>query len=502
MSTLMQGRQERSRDIPALDNRGARHVEFPRVEALRIAGGRVMPERSFEVRDPYRGQLVGRAPCAGVDDVRAAFEAAASYRATLTRHERAQILERAAALLIERCEEASDLISLETGLSKHDSRHEVGRVSDVLHFAAHEALRDDGQAFSCDLTPHGKSRRVFTQREPLAGVIVAITPFNHPMNQVAHKVAPAIATNNRVVLKPSEKVPLSAYYLADILYEAGLPGPMLQVLTGDPREICAELISHPLVELITFTGGVEIGKRIAAQAGYRRVVLELGGNDPLIVLDDADLERAAALAVAGSYKNSGQRCTAVKRILVQRSVAARFTERVVEQTLAWTYGDPFDAGNQMGTVIDEAAAQCFEARVDEAVSMGARVLVGHRREGALYAPTVVDRVELSMPLVRQETFGPVSPIIVFDTIDEAISIANATAYGLSSGLCTDRLDVITRFVNELRVGTVNVWEVPGYRTELTPFGGIKDSGLGYKEGVQEAMKSFTNLKTFSLPWER
>jgi putative phosphonoacetaldehyde dehydrogenase len=380
--------------------------------------------------------------------------------------------------------------------------YEIGRVADVLHFSANEALRDDGQSFSCDLTPHGKARRVFTQREPLAGVIVAITPFNHPMNQVAHKVAPAIATNNRVVLKPSEKVPLSAYYLADILYEAGLPGPMLQVVTGDPREICAALITHPLVELVTFTGGVEIGKAIGAQAGYRRVVLELGGNDPLIVLDDADLERAAALAVTGSYKNSGQRCTAVKRMLVQRGVAERFTELVVDKTLAWTYGDPFDPGNQMGTVIDEAAALRFEARVNEAVSLGARVLTGHRREGALYAPTVLDRVDPSMPLVRDETFGPVSPIIAFDTIDDAIAIANGTAYGLSSGVCTDRLDAITRFINELKVGTVNVWEVPGYRTELTPFGGIKDSGLGYKEGVQEAAKSFTNLKTFSLPWER
>jgi putative phosphonoacetaldehyde dehydrogenase len=341
---------------------------------------------------------------------------------------------------------------------------------------------------------------VFTQREPLAGVIVAITPFNHPMNQVAHKIAPAIATNNRVILKPSEKVPLSAYYLADVLYEAGLPAPMLQVLTGDPREIAEELVTHRHAELVTFTGGVAIGKAIAAKAGYRRVVLELGGNDPLIVLDDADVERAATLAVQGSYKNSGQRCTAVKRMLVQKGIAARFTELVVEKTLAWTCGDPFDGDNQMGTVIDAAAAELFERRVNEAVSGGARLLCGNRRNGALYSPTVLDRVDPSMSVVREETFGPVSPIIEFDTVDDAIRISNGTAFGLSSGVCTDRADLITRFVNELQVGTVNVWEVPGYRIELTPFGGIKDSGLGYKEGVQEAMKSFTNLKTFSLPW--
>jgi acyl-CoA reductase-like NAD-dependent aldehyde dehydrogenase len=188
-------------------------------------------------------------------------------------------------------------------------------------------------------------------------------------------------------------------------------------------------------------------------------------------------------------------------MLVQKSVASRFTELVVEKTRAWSYGDPFDEANQMGTVIDEAAAMFFERRVNEALAQGARLLVGNQRTGALYAPTVVDQVDPAMALVREETFGPVSPIISFETLDDAIRISNGTAFGLSSGLCTNRQDWITRFVNELRVGTVNVWEVPGYRIELTPFGGIKDSGLGYKEGVQEAMKSFTNLKTFSLPWE-
>ncbi|MFC0402051.1 phosphonoacetaldehyde dehydrogenase [Paraburkholderia rhizosphaerae] len=481
-------------------DRTADHLAF-RSEALRLAGARAQRERTLDVIDPYSGLRVGCVPLASVDDVRAAFEYAHAYPATLTRYERSQILERAAALLRERADAASDLISLESGLSKQDSLYEIGRVADVFKFASIEALRDDGQSFSCDLTPHGKRRRVFTQREPLAGVIVAITPFNHPMNQVAHKVAPSIATNNRVLLKPSEKVPLSAYYLADLLYEAGLPEPMLQVLTGDPREIADELITHPLAELVTFTGGVAIGKHIAARAGYRRVVLELGGNDPLIVLEDADLERAAELAVQGSYKNSGQRCTAVKRMLVQRSVVARFTELVVEKTRAWSYGDPFNPSNQMGTVIDEAAARMFEARVNEAVAQGARLLTGNQRDRALYAPTVVDRVEPSMTLIREETFGPVSPIVAFDTLDDAIRLSNGTPYGLSCGVCTNRQDAILRFINELRVGTVNVWEVPGYRVELTPFGGIKDSGLGYKEGVQEAMKSFTNLKTFSLPWE-
>ncbi len=361
-------------------------------------------------------------------------------------------------------------------------------------------MSDDGQIYSCDLTPHGKSRKVYTLREPLQGVISAITPFNHPLNQVAHKVAPSIATNNRMVLKPTEKTPLTALLLADILYEAGLPPPMFSVVTGDPREIADEMLTNADVDLVTFTGGVAVGKYIAAKAVYKRQVLELGGNDPLIVMEDADIEEAATLAAAGSYKNSGQRCTAVKRMLVHEAVADDFVARLVAKTKAWSYGDPADATLDMGTVIDEAAAQSFEQRVNDAVAQGAQLLAGNVRRGALYSPTVIDRVRPEMNVVKTETFGPVSPVIRFRDIDEAIHMANGTVYGLSSAVCTNRLDYITKLVTELNVGTVNVREVPGYRLELTPFGGIKDSGLGYKEGVQEAMKSFTNTKTYSLPW--
>jgi aldehyde dehydrogenase (NAD+) len=275
---------------------------------------------------------------------------------------------------------------------------------------------------------------------------------------------------------------------------------MLQIVTGDPREIADEMLVNPDIDLVTFTGGVPVGKYIAAKAVYKRQVLELGGNDPIIVMEDADLDEAASLAAAGSYKNSGQRCTAVKRMLVHEHVADAFVERLVTRTKAWSYGDPMDDSLEMGTVIDEAAAKNFEARVNDAVSRGAKLLVGNVRRGAVYSPTVIDHVDPAMDVVKTETFGPVSPVIHFRDIDHAIAIANGTAYGLSSAVCTNRLDYVTRFVRELNVGTVNVREVPGYRLELTPFGGIKDSGLGYKEGVQEAMKSFTNVKTYSLPW--
>jgi aldehyde dehydrogenase (NAD+) len=444
---------------------GAARAGEPIRESLRIAGEKVASERVIEVRHPYTQALAGTVPKASRAHVRRALQ-----------------------------------IARESGLCLKDSRHEVGRASDVLLFAANQTLVDDGSVFSCDLTAHGKSRKVYTLREPLLGVITAITPFNHPLGQVIHKVAPAIATNNRLVLKPSEKTPLTALALADILYAAGLPPPMLSVVTGEPAELADELLSSPEVDLVTFTGGVAIGKSIAAKAAYKRQVLELGGNDPLIVLEDADLEEAARLAVSGSYKNSGQRCTAVKRILVQESIAERFVELLVEKTRAVRYGDPFDPDMDMGTVIDEAAAQRFEALVNEAVARGAQLLIGNVRRGALYSPTVLDRVTPDMTVVREETFGPVAPVIRFASVEDAIRIANGTAYGLSSSLCTNRLDLITRFVRELHVGSVNVREVPGYRLEMTPFGGIKDSGLGYKEGVLEAMKSFCNTKTYSLPW--
>jgi phosphonoacetaldehyde dehydrogenase len=469
-------------------------------ESLRIAGEKVSRDRVIEVRHPYSGALVGTVPKATLDDVKRALHIAREFRSPLTRYERYKILMKAGAIVAAKRDALAQLITLESGLCLKDSQYEVGRASDVLLFAANQALVDDSEVFSCDLTAHGKSRKVYTLREPLLGAITAITPFNHPLNQVIHKVAPAVATNNRVVLKPSERTPLSAFALADILYEAGLPPEMLAVLTGEPGEIADELLTSADVDLVTFTGGVQIGKYIAAKAVYKRQVLELGGNDPIIVLEDADLEEAATLAASGSYKNSGQRCTAVKRILVHESQADRFVELLVDKTRAVKYGDPFDPTMDMGTVIDEAAARRFEAVVNEAVASGAKLLIGNIRRGALYAPTVLDQVTPDMTVVRHETFGPVSPVIRFKTVEEAIRIANSTAYGLSASLCTNRLDLITRFVRELHVGSINVREVPGYRLEMTPFGGIKDSGLGHKEGVLEAMKSFCNIKTYSLPW--
>ena len=470
-------------------------------EKMRIGGKKVDGENgTIDVFNPFNGEKVGSVPRASKVQVDQTMEIAMNFQPKLTRYERQQVLSKTAELLVSRRDEISDLITAESGLSKKDSLYEVGRAFDVFSLTGQLCILDDGQIFSCDLTPHGQKRKIFTQREPLQGVISAITPFNHPLNMVAHKIAPSIATNNRMVCKPTEKTPLTALLLADVLVEAGMPPEMFQVVTGLPEDVGDAMITHPHIDLVTFTGSVAVGKYIAEKAGYRRTVLELGGNAPLIIMEDADLERASSLAVAGATKNSGQRCTAVKRILVEESVADALVEKIVQKASILKCGDPSDPKSDIGTVIDEASAILFERRVNEAVSLGAKKLYGKQRDGALFPPTVVDHVPWDCELVMEETFGPAIPIIRVKDIEEAIRVANGTNFGLSSGVCTNRLDDITRFINELNHGTVNIWEVPGYRIEMSPFGGIKDSGLGYKEGVIEAMKSFTNLKTFSMPW--
>jgi phosphonoacetaldehyde dehydrogenase len=471
--------------------------------AMRIAGKAVDADGVIEVRYPYTDEVIGTVPAGQASHAREAFAIAAAYTPRLTRYERQQILFRTAELLVARRTEIGELLTLELGISRKDSDYEVGRAYDVFMLAGQLCILDDGEIFSCDLTPHGKARRIFTLREPLTA-ISAITPFNHPLNMVAHKVAPAIATNNCVVCKPTELTPLTAITLADILYEAGLPPEMFSVVTGWPGDIGAEMITNPHAELVTFTGGVPVGKLIAATAGYRRTVLELGGNDPLIVcndLDDDDLARAADLAVAGATRNSGQRCTAVKRILCQASVADRFVPLVLERARRLTFGDPMDPETDLGTVVHARAAELFEKRVSMAAEQGAQVLYDPGRRGALLPPIVVDRVPHESELVLEETFGPVIPVIRVPDDDARVAeISNSTAFGLSSGVCTNDFRRMQHYISALRVGTVNIWEVPGYRIEMSPFGGIKDSGNGYKEGVIEAMKSYTNVKTYSLPW--
>ncbi len=476
-----------------------------RHEAMRIGGEKVTTPEVIEVRYPYTDQVIGTVPAGDASHAAKAFGIAAAYRPKLTRYDRQQILFRAAELIRERRKEIAYWLTLELGICQQHALYETGRSYDVFTLAGQLAIQDDGQIFSCDLTPHGKDRKIFTKREPVRA-ISAITPFNHPLNMVAHKVAPSIATNNCMVCKPTELTPLTAITLADILYEAGLPVEMFQVVTGWPKDIGEAMVTNEHVDIVTFTGGVPVGKMIAEKAGYRRCALELGGNDPLIVLNDldaADLEKAAALAVAGATGNSGQRCTAVKRILVQESVADAFVPMVLEKAKAIRFGDPMDPETQLGCVISAEAAKLFEQRVLQAEGQGAEILYHPGRQGALLPPIVVDRVPHDSELVMEETFGPIVPIVrVPDDDTQVMRISNSTPFGLSSGVCTNDFRRMQAYIEGLDVGTVNIWEQPGYRIEMSPFGGIKDSGNGVKEGVLEAMKFFTNVKTWSLPWPR
>lgn len=476
-----------------------------RHEGMRIGGEKVFTTDVIEVRYPYTNQVIGTVPAGNAEHAKQAFEIAATFKPKLSRHERQTILLNTAELIHKRREALAYWLTLELGISYQHALYETSRAIDVFTLTGQLAILDDGQTFSCDVTPQGKDRKIFTKREPVKA-ISAITPFNHPLNMVAHKIAPSVATNNCVVCKPTELTPLTAITLADILYDAGLPPEMFQVVTGMPDAIGDEMVLNNHIDIITFTGGVTVGKLIASKGAYKRQALELGGNDPFIVLNDlsdADLDKAATIAVAGATGNSGQRCTAIKRILAQESIADKLVRRILEKTKALNFGDPLNSATQLGCAIHSDAAEQFEQRVFDAEARGANILYHPGREGALLPPITLDHVPHDCELVMEETFGPIVPIVrVPDDDDAVISISNSTEFGLSSGVCTNDLHRATHFIEALDVGTVNIWEQPGFRIEMSPFGGIKDSGNGIKEGALEAMKFFTNVKTYSLPWPK
>lgn len=450
----------------------------------------------LDVLYPYDGSVTGQIELATWADADRAVEVALAGGPMANHWDRHAILEKARVLLEGRREEFATSILRETGLCRRETLYEAGRALDVFRFSAIEALREEGIVLGGDVSPSGKNRKIMTVREP-AKLVLAITPFNHPLNQVAHKVCPAIAAGVPVILKPSEKTPLTAFLLAELLYEAGLPKHMLQVIVGGIDDVVTPLIEDPRVEVVSFTGGTAVGKAIASRAGYKKVCLELGGNSPLIIHEDADLDLAVKLAGEGCFRNSGQRCTAVKRVLVDAAIHDEFVERFVPFAETYVCGDPEDEATRVGTVIDEAAATVLERRVKES---GGRVLLGGNRRGAQMEPTVIVDVPRDCEMICEESFGPLAPIIKTHGIDDAIQLANASAFGLSCGVVSRSIDVALKAAKEIRTGTVNINEIPGWRTEASPFGGVKDSGLGIKEGVVEAMKFLSNVKTISLPW--
>jgi putative phosphonoacetaldehyde dehydrogenase len=462
-----------------------------------IDGQLVSARCRIQVTSPYDGRIAGEVSSDHEDQVAAAVTWVATCGDRPDHVQRAAVLRNTAGLITARAEEFARLITSESGVCLRETRKEVIRACANLTVAAEEAARIRGETH--DLVAGGKRRLAITMHEA-AGVVAAITPFNRPLNQVVVKVAPAIAAGNRVVLKPSEKTPLTALEFARALIEAGLPPGMLAVLTGPPAVIGPALAGHPLVDMVTFTGSYETGRTVAAFAAGKKVMLELGGNDSLIVLADADLDVAARLAADGAYATAGQSCRGVKRVIAAEQIADELADRLTLAAKKLTAGDPFDPLTDVGPLISEDAAAEVERRCAAAVGAGARLLIGGERVGALLNPAVLDHVPADAELVVRETFGPVAPVIRVRDASEAVAVANSTPYGLQAGVVTASAADFLRLARDLQVGAVNLMEGPNFDSPHIPFGGVKHSGVG-REGIRYSIREMSTVKTVTLPWD-
>ncbi len=374
-----------------------------------------------------------------------------------------------------------------------EARKEVRRAVTLLRVCAEEAKRISGEAIPTDVTADRKRNLAVTVRVPI-GLVCAITPFNRPLNQVVVKLAPAIAANNSVILKPSEKTPLSAVRFVRCLIANGLPARMVSMVTGDPREVGEALVTCPDVDMITFTGSCAVGERIAKSAGMIRMTFELGDTGTLIVLDDADLELAADVAAKGAFATAGQSCRGVKRLLVQDGVADRFATLLVEEARKLKFGDPRSTQNDIGCLIDEAAAQAVEERVNGSIELGAKLLYGRPRDGAVLGPQVLDFVPKDSALVCAETFGPCAPIVRVKDLDEAVECVNGGAYGLQTGVFTANIHQAFKAAQTIKSGAVIINDGPQFESPFIPFGGVRRSGVG-REGARFAIEEMTTVKT-------
>jgi glyceraldehyde-3-phosphate dehydrogenase (NADP+) len=448
------------------------------------------------VTNPYDGEVVDTVPVAGVDDARAAITAAldgAAAMRRLTAWERNEALRRAADLLDGRLDDLARTIAVEVGKPLAEARAEAARVPYLLRLSAAEGARMHGETVPVDAAPAGAGKLAFTLRQP-CGVVVAITPFNYPALLVAHKVGPALAAGNAVVVKPARQTPLSALFLTRVLLEAGLPEHAVQCITGPGSEVGNALCSDPRVRKISFTGSTAVGEQITRVAGVKRLSLELGSNCPLIVLPDADLDAVAAATTTGGYVNAGQVCISVQRVLVADEVYDDFVERLAPAVEELRTGHPLDDGTSLGPVISTAEAERVERTIRDAVDGGATLITGGERNGAVIAPTVVGDVDPAMAISRQELFGPAVALTRVGGIDEAIALANDSDYGLGAGLFTRDIDHALRFAREVDAGSIQINASPLWRADLMPYGGLKGSGVG-KEGPRWAIEEMTELKT-------
>jgi acyl-CoA reductase-like NAD-dependent aldehyde dehydrogenase len=465
--------------------------EYP----MSIGGQDVRTAVPVQIRVPYDGSPAGTVFQAGPEQVDAAIVAALkafpAMRA-LSRHERSSILYRAHGLLAERREEMAKAISSESGKPIREARGEVDRGLFTLLFSAEEAHRLHGEEVPMDAHPGGKGKMGLLIREPL-GVVAAITPFNFPLNLSLHKIGPALAAGNTVVHKPASTTPISAILLARIFHDAGLPAGALNVITGPGGSIGDALTFDPRIAMVTFTGSPEVGQRIRNLAGMKRVTLELGSNSAVIIEADADLDKAVPKCVAGAFAHSGQVCISIQRIFAQESVRDEVASRMAELTGKLRIGHPLDDETEVSSLITEAEAKRVETWIAEARDAGAKVVTGGKRRGATLDPTVLTGVPAGASLSAKEAFGPVVSVNSYQTLDDAISMVNQSDYGLQAGMYTRDIDKAFRAAREVHVGGFHINEIPAFRVDQMPYGGVKLSGTG-REGPRYAVEEMTELK--------
>ncbi len=459
-------------------------------------------DKTIDVNDPYDNSLVDTIPAGSKQDVEVALSAAVKgFEITkrMTVYDRAQVLYKAAGLISGRLDEFATVIAREGSKTINEARKEASRCVNTLTIAAEEAKRILGETIPFDSFPGGEKRRGFYYRFPI-GVVLAITPFNDPLNLVAHKLGPAIAAGNAVILKPATVTPLSAIKLVEVLIEAGLPPQAIQLITGYGSQIGDPLVSDERVRMISFTGGVEAGKQIASKAGIKKIGMELGSDSPVIVWKDADLKLAVESCVSGAFWAAGQNCIGVQRLLVHRDIYDQFTADFVALTKKYQIGDKLKEETDMGPMITETEAKRVEQWVAEAADKGAHVLTGGGRKGALVEPTVLENVPGDVKIHCEEVFGPTVNIYPVDDLDKAIAEANALPYGLLAAIFTRDLETAFKAAYELDCGGVMINDSTDYRLDSMPFGGVKYSGLG-REGLKFSLQEMTEPKVvcFNLP---
>jgi acyl-CoA reductase-like NAD-dependent aldehyde dehydrogenase len=465
-------------------------------KSMYIDGAWVKADATLEVRNPFDRTVLAEIPKAGpshVERALASAEAGSRIMAAMPAHARATALYRAASIIRERRDEMARTITLEAGKPIREARIEVARAAETLTLSAEESKRLYGETLPLDADPSGERKLGFTLRVPL-GVVLAITPFNFPLNLVCHKVGPALAGGNAVVLKPAEETPLSALHLVEILLEAGFPPLALQCLTGLGHEIGPLLVRDPRVRKISFTGSRAVGEQICRTAGLKKVTMELGSNSPLIVFPDAELDKVAAVAVANGFANAGQVCISAQRVLVSRDIAEDFVDRLRDRIRQMTVGNPLGEDVVMGPMIRDSDAERVNDWIREAVEGGARLLEGGSFEGSFHQPSLITDVRPDMRLAREELFGPALAVSEFDGVEQAIQLANATDYGLSAGVFTNNVEWALAAAKGIESGNVMINAGPQWRADLMPYGGLKGSGLG-KEGPRYAIQDMTDSKT-------